>query len=241
MHSTIDPAILYWGTPVVIVSSLNEDGTSNVAAISSAFWLGHRCILGFASYSKTPKNILRTGHCVVNLPDDSMEKYVNNLALTTGSDPVPEGKLSMGYRSVKDKWATTGLSPQESETVASPRVKECPVQMECTLAMSHPLMQDNVMAAGSLVAIELRVLRVHVLDTLRLSGHPNRVDPDKWRPLIMSFQKLYGLQERQVGSSKLSIIDEESYRPLAMVDVALNNGGTKGEESLETTQASRSN
>ncbi|MFT6581788.1 MAG: flavin reductase (DIM6/NTAB) family NADH-FMN oxidoreductase RutF [Alphaproteobacteria bacterium] len=27
----IDPAILYWGTPVVLVSTVNEDGAPNLA------------------------------------------------------------------------------------------------------------------------------------------------------------------------------------------------------------------
>ena len=68
MHRTIDPAILYFGTPVVLVSSLNEDGTPNVAPMSSAWWLGQSCLLGFGARSKTPANILRTGECVLNLP-----------------------------------------------------------------------------------------------------------------------------------------------------------------------------
>jgi hypothetical protein len=31
---TIEPKILYFGTPVALVSSLNEDGTTNLAPIS---------------------------------------------------------------------------------------------------------------------------------------------------------------------------------------------------------------
>ena len=47
MFRTIEPAILYFGTPVVLVSTLNPDGTTNVAPISSAWWLGWSCLLGF--------------------------------------------------------------------------------------------------------------------------------------------------------------------------------------------------
>ena len=47
MHTTCAPPILYFGTPVVVVSSLNEDGTTNLAPISSAWWLGWTCVLGF--------------------------------------------------------------------------------------------------------------------------------------------------------------------------------------------------
>jgi len=68
MHSVIDPAILYFGTPVVLVSSLNPDGSPNLAPMSSAWWLGRSCMLGFGARSQTPANIQRTGECVLNLP-----------------------------------------------------------------------------------------------------------------------------------------------------------------------------
>ena len=32
MHKLVEPAILYFGTPVVLVSSTNEDGSPNLAA-----------------------------------------------------------------------------------------------------------------------------------------------------------------------------------------------------------------
>jgi len=41
--------------------------------------------------------------------------------------------------------------------------------------------------------IEVRIQRVHVDETIVMEGEPNRIDPDKWRPLIMSFQQFYGL------------------------------------------------
>jgi len=40
IHVRVEPAILYFGTPVVLVSSENEDGSSNLAPMLSAFWLG---------------------------------------------------------------------------------------------------------------------------------------------------------------------------------------------------------
>ena len=39
----------------------------------------------------------------------------------------------------------------------------------------------------------------------------NHVDADKWRPLIMSFQKFYGLGE-QVHESTLAQIPEHLYK-----------------------------
>ena len=106
----IEPAILYFGTPVVLIGSSNEDGTPNLAPISSAWWLGWRCMLGLARSSKTTENMLRTGECVLNLPSDEMAGAVNRLARTTGSNPVPAGKMMRGYRYEKEKFAEARLT-----------------------------------------------------------------------------------------------------------------------------------
>jgi flavin reductase (DIM6/NTAB) family NADH-FMN oxidoreductase RutF len=98
MHIVSEPAILYFGTPVVLIGTTNEDGSANLAPMSSAFWLGWRCLLGLSSRSKTTQNLIRTGQCVLNLPSDDLAEEVNRLARTTGSDPVPEGKQRKGYR-----------------------------------------------------------------------------------------------------------------------------------------------
>lgn len=127
MHINSEPPILYFGTPVVLISTLNEDGTYNLAPMSSVFWLGWRCMLGLAAGSKTPQNMIRTGECVLNLPSVEEVAAVNRLARTTGSNPVPEGKVRKGYRYEPDKFGVAGLTPMASATVAAPRVRECPV------------------------------------------------------------------------------------------------------------------
>lgn len=63
-------------------------------------------------------------------------------------------------------------------------------------------------------AVEVKVLRVHLEPYLRLEGYENRIDTDKWRPMIMSFSELYGLEERKKAHSRLAEIDEERYRVL---------------------------
>jgi flavin reductase (DIM6/NTAB) family NADH-FMN oxidoreductase RutF len=212
MHTIIDPAILYFGTPVVLVSSTNPDGSSNLAPMSSAWWLGHSCMLGFGARSQTPLNIQRTGECVLNLPSVGEVGAVNRLARTTGTDPVPPHKIAMGYRHVADKFGVAGLSALESDYVTPPRVLECPVHLEATLESVHPMAVRDDDRRGALVALEVRVVRVHVDESIRMTGHDDRIDPEKWRPLIMSFQQFYGLGE-MVHESTLSRIPETVYRP----------------------------
>lgn len=218
MHTAIDPTILYFGTPVALVSSLNPDGTPNLAPMSSAWWLGRSCMLGFGARSQTPINIQRTGECVINLASVTEAAAVDRLAKTTASDPVPPHKVAMGYRHEPDKFGRAGLTRLASDIVTAPRVAECPVHLEATLEAVHPLAVRDADRRGALVALEVRIVRVHVAESIRMAGHPHRVDPDRWRPLIMSFQQLYGLGER-VRESTLASIPEEAYRrgPVARV------------------------
>ena len=215
-HIVSEPSILYFGTPVVLISTANEDGSANLAPMSSAFWLGWRCILGLNAGSKTTQNMVRTKQCVLNLSSVDNVAAVNRLACLTGSDPVPAAKLVRGYTYEKHKFETAGLTPVPSLTVAPPRVLQCPVQMEAVVAARHDLLEDDDVARGKVVSFEVRVTRVHLHPDIMMEGKPNRVDPDKWKPLIMSFQRYYGIGD-EVHESTLAKIPEENYR---MPDIA---------------------
>jgi flavin reductase (DIM6/NTAB) family NADH-FMN oxidoreductase RutF len=218
---SIEPAILYLGTPVVLNSTVNEDGSYNLAPISSAFWLGWRCMLGFEAVSKTPQNIIRTGECVINLPSIDLVEAVNRLSMKTGSNPVPAGKRLRGYRFERDKFGAAGLTPISSEMVAPPRVLECPIQLEAKLVQVNRMMADKYdysihersveCTLEGIVCLELRILRVHADPSILVMGKPNQIDPNLWRPIIMSFCRYYGLGEELV-ESKLARIPEGQYR-----------------------------
>lgn len=202
LHEPVDPAILYWGTPVVLVSTLNEDGSANLAPISSAFWLGHTATLGFGLTSHSLANLQRTGECVLNLPGPRQVSAVDRLALTTGADPVPPWKSANGYVHQRDKFAHAGVTPVRGDVVAAPLVGECPVAMEATLEAVH--LTDHAV-------VQVTVEQVHVHPSIRMAGSERRIDPTRWRPLIMSFQRFFTLGA-EVHPSRLAGIDEEAYR-----------------------------
>jgi flavin reductase (DIM6/NTAB) family NADH-FMN oxidoreductase RutF len=208
---SIEPAILYWGTPVVLISTTNEDGTSNLAPMSSAFWLGWRCMLGLDASSKTTENLIRTGECVLNLPSPALASNVDRLARLTGSDPVPPAKQMRNYSHEKSKWEISGLTPVPGETVRPPRAVECPVQMEAVLSVTNGFMADDPAWKVGIKVFEVRIQRVHVHPQIVMQGTTDRIDPDKWSPLIMSFQKFYGLAPGQVHASRLGEIPEATY------------------------------
>jgi flavin reductase (DIM6/NTAB) family NADH-FMN oxidoreductase RutF len=191
MHRTIEPTILYFGTPVALISSVNEDGSANLAPMSSAWWLGWSCMLGLGQMGQTSANLIRTKECVINLPSVDMVSQVDRLAMTTGRDPVPEKKLSWGYRYESDKFGLSGLTPMASELVAPPRVRECAIQMEGVVHDVRPF-GKNVSAN----AFEVHIVKLHVEESLLTAGnraHKPHVDPTRWRPLIMSFCRFFGL------------------------------------------------
>ena len=189
MHQTIDPTILYFGTPVALISTLNPDGSANLAPMSSAWWLGWSCMLGLGQMGQTSDNLIRTRECVVNLPSEDQVESVDRLALTTGKNPVPERKRDWGYRHEPRKFDVAGFTAVPSLAVSPPRVLECPVQMEGLVHDVRPF-GKNVLAN----AFEVHIVKLHVDESVLVhgSGRPH-IDPARWRPLIMSFCRFFGL------------------------------------------------
>jgi flavin reductase (DIM6/NTAB) family NADH-FMN oxidoreductase RutF len=202
MHKTIEPTILYFGTPVALISTLNQGGSPNLAPMSSAWWLGWSCMLGLGQMGQTSDNLIRTRECVINLPSEDLVTHVDQLALTTGKNPVPEKKRQWGYRYEPDKFSIAGLTAVGSESVAPPRVRECPVQMEGIVHDFRPF-GKNVSAN----MFEVHIVKLHVDETLLMGDGPRpHIDPMRWRPLIMSFCRFFGVGG-EVHSSRLAESD----------------------------------
>jgi flavin reductase (DIM6/NTAB) family NADH-FMN oxidoreductase RutF len=195
---TIDPKILYFGTPVALVSSLNEDQTTNLAPISSFWALGWTLVLGLLDETKTADNFRRYPECVVNLPRPEMWPEVEKLAPLTGMNPVPELKAKQ-FHFEPQKFQTANLTPLASELVKPMRAKECPVHLEAKVAQLHQLGGERLGRLGGGVAAEIEVIRVHVASEFIIEG--NYIDPEKWSPLIYNFRHYYRLAEEELGKT----------------------------------------
>jgi flavin reductase (DIM6/NTAB) family NADH-FMN oxidoreductase RutF len=195
---TIAPKILYFGNPVALVSSVNEDNTPNLAPISSFWALGWTMTLGLLTETKTLENLEKRPECVVNIPSPDLWRQVEALAPLTGQNPVP-GDKSDKFRFTKDKFAAGSFTPLPSEVVSVPRVKECPVQLEAITRSIHPLVgEPRVHKLGGAASVEVEILRVHVRREFIVGEH--YVDPSKWQPLIYNFRHYFGLGE-ELGST----------------------------------------
>jgi flavin reductase (DIM6/NTAB) family NADH-FMN oxidoreductase RutF len=179
--------MLYFGTPVLLVSSLNDDGTTNVAPMSSAWWVGETAMLGLSVNSQTVRNLEQRPQCVLNLTDAAMVDAVDRLALLTGRPDVPEYKRARGYTYEPDKFAAAGLTPASYGPGMPSGVTESPIQMEGRVQVMHEI--DG--AGSGLRALEVAVLRTHVDDGLLMTGHQNYIDPLRWNPLFMKFTEYF--------------------------------------------------
>jgi flavin reductase (DIM6/NTAB) family NADH-FMN oxidoreductase RutF len=188
---TISPKILYFGTPVALVTSANPDGSVNLAPISSFWALGWTVVLGLLNDTRTLGNLEANPECVINLPSPGLWQNVERLAPLTGLNPVPAEKAEK-FRYEADKFRAAELTPIESERVSVPRVKECPAQLEARVRRVHPLVGEprlHGLTGGA--AVETEILCVHLRKDYVLKE--NYVDPDRWQPLIYNFRHYYGL------------------------------------------------
>jgi flavin reductase (DIM6/NTAB) family NADH-FMN oxidoreductase RutF len=202
MHQIVEPAILYMGTPVVLISTENEDGTVNLAPISLAWWLGHRyVVIGLGALSQTTIKLLRTGQCTLIMPSDDTVPYVNalarSLARTTETNVVPPSKQMLGYRQVKDKFGISG-----SDLVRPSRAGQCPIRLEAEIVAVDEFVDDVADGGGFFFKLEIKVVRVHAEEDILREGRPNRIDPDNWRAFFA-----------QIRTALTSSRDFGSFRP----------------------------
>ncbi|MEV6199620.1 flavin reductase family protein [Streptomyces sp. NPDC051771] len=184
-HRVIRPSILYFGTPVALLTTENGDGTFNLAPISSAWALGQRVVLGLGRDSRTVRNLAERPDVVINLASPDLWEQVERLAPLTGADPVPESKRAV-YRYEPDKFAAAGLTPRPSQLVRPPRVAESALQLEARAVALTPG------GGGDFFSVECEVLRVHAAEHIVVPG-THHVDPGEWSPLIYNFRHYHGL------------------------------------------------
>ncbi len=155
--------------PIAFVSTLDEHGVENLAPYSffNAF-SSNPPIIVFSSNRRvtdnttkdTLHNVRVSGECVVNVVPYSI---VRQMSLA-----------SVEFPSSISEFVKVGLTPESSETVKAPRVKESPVNMECTVKEIIPLGEHG--GAGHLIICEVNLIAVSemVLDGDRLD--PNKLD-----------------------------------------------------------------
>ncbi|GAA2251964.1 flavin reductase family protein [Streptomyces amakusaensis] len=194
-HLTITPSILYFGTPVVLLTTENPDGSFNLAPMSSAWALGDVVVLGLGKDGRTGQNLAARPELVINLPEPGQWPAVERLGRLTGRpSPAPSGGRPIRYEPAK--FEAAGLTPRPSRSVRPPRVAECPIQLEARAV------RVGTDVAGDFLIVEARVLRVHADPRLVVPG-TQHIEPAAWSPLIYNFRHYFGLGP-ELGHSGIS-------------------------------------
>jgi flavin reductase (DIM6/NTAB) family NADH-FMN oxidoreductase RutF len=161
--------------PIALVSTVDENNVHNVAPFSMFTGVSSNPPMLAVSIASrkgvekdTARNIRRTKDFVVNIVDEALAEKMN---LTSAYLPPEESEFEFA-----------NLTPVESVKVRSPRVKEAPVCMECSLVESIRVGKSpNDLVIGE-------VLLFHVADEL-LEGHV--VNIEKLKPVGRLGEFLY--------------------------------------------------
>lgn len=195
-HRAIWPSILYFGTPVALIATINEEGTANIGPMSSAWALGYSVVMGWEATAHTLANLERERECVINLPGPDLVEQVEMLAPLTGRNP-PAAHKADRFRYEPDKFRAAGLTQAPAETVKAPRIAECPLQLEAKVTAIHkPASRPD----GEFFRIvETHIQRVHAAHSI-LGGDTQHIDPEAWSPLLYVFRHYYGTGPRLARS-----------------------------------------
>ncbi len=154
--------------PICFASTLNEDGSNNLAPYSFYGIFGSNpATLIFSPARRvrdnttkhTLANVIREGEVVVNSVSYDIVQQMN--------------VASCEYPAGVDEFVKSGLTPIASDIVKPMRVKESPAQMECIVKEVIPTAETP--GAGNLVICE--VVCLHIQDEV-LDEH-KKIDPNK--------------------------------------------------------------
>ena len=122
MKKSFGPRTLVYPTPVWVIGTYDKEGKPNVMTIA---WGGICCskppciAISIRKSTYTYGNITERKAFTINVPSEGYAKEADYFGMVSGKDT--------------DKFATTGLTPEKSDVVDAPYVKEFPLILECKL------------------------------------------------------------------------------------------------------------
>jgi flavin reductase (DIM6/NTAB) family NADH-FMN oxidoreductase RutF len=178
MKLSLPPKTILLPCPVLIIGTYGSDGKPNMM---NAAWGGIAsskppCIsVSLREATLSYHNIIQAKAFTVNFPSEKFLKEADFAGLVSGKEC--------------DKFKVTGLTPEKSELVNAPIIKEFPYTLECNLVRQVEL-GSHTMFIGEIVGI---VADSEVLNPKQLP------DIEKVRPMMFgSFGNMayYGIGEK---------------------------------------------
>jgi len=167
--------------PIGWISSVDGEGNVNLAPYSFFNGVSYRPpTVMFASghgeveddgLKDSVRNIIETGEFVHNFSTWDTREAMNLSSATTAKNV--------------DEMAAAGLTPEPSELVKAPRVKEAPIHFECKLI--HHLDLPNTSGNSTYTVVFGEVIGIHIAD--ELINDEGRIDIGKLHPIArMGYQ-----------------------------------------------------
>ena len=162
-RKSLSPATMLFPTPVVLVTTVDEGGKSNIITLA---WVGVvNSEPPIISISVRPGryshgSVKQFKEFVVNLPSEAMVRKVDACGVLSGRET--------------DKFASMGWKQVPAQKVKPPLIDECPVQMECRVRETISLGSHDLFL-GEVVAL-------HVKEEIQ--KEKDRIDITKALPLV---------------------------------------------------------
>lgn len=157
--------------PIAVVSTVNEDGTNNLAPFS--FFTGVSAkpfIVAFAPLIRTSTGSKKD--TVINIERE--KEFVINFVTEENADKVNSASEELDYG--HDEFVHAGLTPLDSEMVKAKRMQESPIHFECKLR--DVISYGSLPGSGTLITGE--VVKVHVDERIYDQG---RIITNLWKPM----------------------------------------------------------
>lgn len=183
-HKKINFESLYYGFPVILLTTIDNEGITNIAPISSSWVLDNNIVIGLGTSSKSFENLKINPEAVLNLPDETLYENVEKIAPYTGKTDVSKEKANMGYKFSKDKFLIGSFTSEKSIDIKPDKISESPIQIETKV------LKINIRDWYAI--IELEIISVYAFE--ELLNNSKYLDSDKWHPLIYNFRKYHGLK-----------------------------------------------
>ncbi len=161
--------------PVVLTTCVDSKGTPNIITLA---WAGTVCSepptigLGIRPSRYSHKLIKDSKEFVVNIPPATIIKETDYCGVTSGKDV--------------DKFSETKLTPEPADKVQAPLIRECPVNIECTLKDVIPLGAHDLFLG--------EIIQIHIdEDILDEKGH---IDFKKANPFVYNVGEYWNLNKK---------------------------------------------
>lgn len=148
--------------PIAFVSTISAQGQLNLAPFS--FYNGVSSNPPCVVFSITRNNDDSKKDTLKNI-EETKELVINSVAEWMAE---PMNHCSANFPHGVSEFEKSGLTPLKSDRVKPPRVKESPLQFECTL---EKLVEIGDGTVGSATLVIARILKVHVHKPAFQNGH----------------------------------------------------------------------